>query len=70
MPVDRGGVVKHSKSWNAVETVFGPVYGRSLAWDLVLPGLGVTCVQAPGGDVAPEQVWGLLYEETGHSDTE
>ena len=42
LPVDKGGVVKHSEFWNAVEAVFGPAYGRSLAQDLVLPGLGVT----------------------------
>ena len=46
LPVDKGGVVKHSEFWNAVEAVFGTAYGRSLAQDLVLPGLGVTCVQA------------------------
>ena len=50
LPVDKGGVVKHSEFWNAVETVFGSAYGRSLAQDLVLPGLGVTCVQALDAD--------------------
>ena len=52
LPVDKGGVVKHSEFWNAVEAVFGPAYGRSLAQDLVLPGLGVTCVQALDDGVA------------------
>ena len=70
LPVDKGGVVKHSEFWNAVETVFGPAYGRALAQDLVLPGLGVTCVQALDDGVAPEQVWVLLCEETERSDAE
>ena len=66
----KGGVVKHSEFWNAVEAVFGPAYGRSLAQDLVLPGLGVTCVQALDTGVAPERVWGLLCDETERSDDE
>ena len=68
--VEDGGTVKHSEFWNAVEAVFGPAYGRSLAQDLVLPGLGVTCVQALDDGVAPERVWGLLCEETERSDAE
>ena len=70
LPVEEGGVVKHSEFWNAVETVFGPVYGRSLAQDLVLPGLCMTCVQALDDGVAPERVWGLLCDETERSDAE
>ena len=40
------GPVKHSEFWRAVETVHGSAHGRSLAQDLVLPGLGATCVEA------------------------
>ena len=70
LPVDKGGVVKHSEFWSAVETVFGSAYGRSLAQDLVLPGLGVTCVQALDDGVAPERVWSLLCDETERTDAE
>ena len=70
LTVDEGGVVKYSEFWNAVEAVFGTAYGRSLAQDLVLPGLGVTCVQALDTGVAPERVWGLLCDETERSDDE
>ena len=73
LPVDKGGkggVVKHSEFWNAVETVFGSAYGRSLAQDLVLPGLGVTCAQALDDGVAPERVWSLLCDETERTDAE
>ena len=62
--------MKHSEFWGAVETVFGSAYGRSLAQDLVLPGLNVTCVQALDDAVAPERVWGLLCDETERSDAE
>ena len=37
--------MKHSEFWKAVETVHGSAYGRSLAQDLVVPGLGATCVR-------------------------
>ena len=66
----RGGVVKHSEFWGAVEAVFGSAYGRSLAQDLVLPELEATCVQALDDGVAPERVWALLCEETECSDAE
>ncbi len=65
-----GGVVKHSEFWDAVEVVFGSAYGRSLAQDLVLPELNVTCVQALDGGVMPERVWALLCDETERSDSE
>ena len=70
LPVEEGGVVKHSEFWGAVEAVFGSAYGRSLAQDLVLPELKVTCVQALANGVAPERVWALLCEETERSDAE
>jgi len=70
LPVDKGGVVKHSEFWGAVEAVFGSAYGRSLAQDLVLPELEATCVQALANGVAPERVWALLCEETERSDAE
>lgn len=56
--------MKHSEFWRAVETVYGSAYGRSLASDLVLPGLGMTCEQALEHGVAPRQVWDLLCDET------
>ena len=66
----KGGVVKHSEFWCAVEAVFGSAYGRSLTQDMVLPELGATCVQALDDGVAPERVWALLCDETERSETE
>ena len=58
------GSVKHSEFWRAVETVYGSVHGRSLAQDLVLPGLGATCVEALAAGVPPREVWHALCDET------
>ena len=58
------GPVKHSEFWRAVETVYGSAHGRSLAQDLVLPGLGATCVEALARGEAPRRVWDALCDET------
>lgn len=58
------GSVKHSEFWRAVETVHGSAHGRSLAQDLVLPGLGATCVEALARGEAPRRVWDALCDET------
>lgn len=56
--------MKHSEFWQALETVFGSAYGRSLARDLVLPSLGQTCQDALEAGVSPRQVWDALCDET------
>lgn len=56
--------MKHSEFWRAVEDVFGPAHGRSLAQDLVLPGLGATCAQALAEGASPREVWHALCDET------
>ena len=56
--------MKHSEFWKAVETVHGSAYGRSLAQDLVVPGLGATCVEALAAGVAPREVWHALCAES------
>ncbi len=56
--------MKHSEFWRAVEEVFGAAYGRSLAQDLVLSGLGASAAQALEDGVAPRRVWDALCDET------
>ena len=56
--------MKHSEFWGAVDEVFGSAYGRSLAQDLVLPGLGTTGVEALDAGRAPGEVWQALCDET------
>lgn len=55
--------MKHSEFWEALETVFGSSYGRSLAQDLVVPGLGLTCMEALETGVPPRDVWHALCDE-------
>ncbi|WP_127841750.1 DUF3046 domain-containing protein [Actinomyces wuliandei] len=62
--------MRYSEFWEAVEAVFGSGYGRSLAQDLVLPGLGATCLEALADGVAPRRVWHALCDETQRSDAE
>ena len=62
--------MRHSEFWHAVDEVFGPAYGRSLARDLVLPGLGATCVEALDAGTAPRAVWHALCDETQVGDTQ
>lgn len=54
--------MKHSEFWKVVQETFG-TYGRSLAEDLVLVGLGRTSVQALADGVPPRQVWDALCDE-------
>lgn len=56
--------MKHSEFWQALETVYGSAYGRSLAQDLVLPRIGQTSVDALAAGVAPRDVWHALCDET------
>lgn len=56
--------MKHSEFWQALETVYGSAYGRSLAQDLVLPGIDQTSVDALAAGVAPRDVWHALCDET------
>ena len=56
--------MKHSEFWRAVETVYGSAYGRSLAQELVLPGLRSTCVEALDAGIPPREVWQALCDET------
>ena len=57
------GSVKHSEFWRAVEIVYGSAHGRSLAQDLVLPGLGATCAEALARGEPPRRVWDALCDE-------
>ena len=54
--------MKHSEFWQVVEETFG-AYGRSLAEDLVLTGLGRTSVRALADGVTPREVWDALCDE-------
>ena len=56
--------MKHSEFWKAVETVHGSAYGRSLAQDLVVPGLGAPGGVARAAGVPPREVWHALCDET------
>lgn len=52
-----------------MEDVFGPVYARSLASDMVIGGLGGrTAQQALDGGEAPRAVWEAVCEATGQDD--
>ncbi|UNX55940.1 DUF3046 domain-containing protein [Georgenia sp. TF02-10] len=56
--------MKHSEFWRVVEETFGPGYGRSLAEDLVLPGVGGrSATAALDAGVPPRQVWDALCDE-------
>lgn len=57
--------MKTSEFWSALDTVFGPVLGRSLAADLYLPSCGGTAVEAINAGVAPDSVWEALVAESG-----
>lgn len=62
--------MKHSEFWKAIETVHGSAYGRSLAQDLVVPGLRATCVEALDAGVPPREVWHALCDETQVADAD
>lgn len=62
--------MKHSEFWRAVDTVFGSAYGRSLAQDLVLSGIGRTSVQALEAGVPPRDVWHALCDDTDRSEAD
>lgn len=57
--------MKTSEFWNAVDTVFGEVLGRSLTADLYLPSCRATAVEALAAGADPEDVWAALVEESG-----
>ncbi|RAX19355.1 MULTISPECIES: DUF3046 domain-containing protein [Actinomyces] len=62
--------MKHSEFWRAVDTVFGSAYGRSLAQDLVLSGIGRTSVEALEAGVPPRDVWHALCDDTDRSEAD
>jgi len=56
--------VKHSEFWQVLEETFGEGYGRSVAEDLVLSGVGGrTAVQALADGVPPRVVWDAVCDE-------
>lgn len=56
--------MRHSEFWQVVEETFGAGYGRSLAEDLVLPGVGGrTAAAALAAGVAPRDVWDAMCDE-------
>ncbi len=57
--------VRRSEFWAAVDDVFGPTLGRSMAADLYLPSLGATAQAAIESGCDPDHVWAALVEETG-----
>lgn len=60
--------MKQSEFWNALDLVYGPVLGRSLAHDLYLPQLQGTANEALLRGEKTERVWGCLVAETGHGE--
>ncbi|CED91503.1 DUF3046 domain-containing protein [Actinomyces succiniciruminis] len=62
--------MKHSEFWRAVDTVFGSAYGRSLAQDLVLSGIGRTSAEALEAGVPPRDVWHALCDDTDRSEAD
>ena len=62
--------MKHSEFWRAVDTVFGSAYGRSLARDLVLVGLGMTAEEALAAGERPVDVWNALCDDTDRSEAD
>ena len=57
--------MKDSEFWNALEEVFGPTLGHSLASDLYLPPLKDTARAALASGVSPDLVWVALVGEAG-----
>ncbi|MFC4556336.1 DUF3046 domain-containing protein [Georgenia faecalis] len=56
--------MKHSEFWQVVDETFGPAYGRSLAEDLVLPGLsGRSAARAVREGEDPQRVWDAMCTE-------
>ncbi|PFG19352.1 DUF3046 domain-containing protein [Serinibacter salmoneus] len=61
--------MRHSEFWSVMDDVFGPVYARSLASDLVIGGLdGRTAQQALDGGEPPRAVWEAVCEATGQDE--
>ncbi len=60
--------MKKSEFWDALDQVFGPVLGRSLAQDLYLPALKSTAEEALNEGVKVDSVWEALVIETGQED--
>ena len=55
--------MKNSEFTLALEEVFGPVFGNSLAQDLVLSPWGVSASAALAQGVDPREVWDRLCDE-------
>lgn len=56
--------MNRSEFWKALEKVFGPALGHSIAQDLYLPRVGNTATAALAEGVPPMEVWKALAEET------
>ncbi len=56
--------MKQSEFWDALEQVFGPALGHSLAQDLYLPRLKGTAQEALESGLTPDTVWEALVEES------
>ncbi|MDO5673092.1 MAG: DUF3046 domain-containing protein [Actinomycetaceae bacterium] len=56
-----------SQFLSALESVYGPSFGHTLAADLVLPGLGVTAFVALDEGIPPQEIWLELLRETDKS---
>ena len=57
--------MKHSEFDKALEQVFGPALGLSLAQDLYLPALRATASEALAQGCDPDSVWQALVAESG-----
>lgn len=49
--------VRLTDFWDRMDEVFGPAYARSWAHDMVLPGLGVTAMQAIAAGTDVKDIW-------------
>ena len=61
--------MKNSEFTLALEEVFGPVFGNSLAQDLVLSPWGLSASAALAQGVDPREVWDRLCDEMLVSET-
>ena len=58
-----------SEFWDALDEVYGPSLGRSLAQDLYLPApIGATAAEALDRGDEPDDVWAAFVVETGRED--
>lgn len=60
--------MKASEFWDALERVYGPALGRSLASDLYLTPLRATSREALEAGADPADVWNALIDATGEDE--